>query len=110
MKKILMSHGMDKRELYNVLNASPARLADHVGETFEISAYAITETTNDVTGETSKGFTFKDTDGNYYGTGGKAFVEGIESFVGIMGEDELTRLTVGTKVSRSGREYLIFLA
>lgn len=110
MKKILNSHNLSKREEYNILNVSGKGLSQHVGETFEIKAWALTETEDTASGEIKKGFTFLTPDGEYYGTSSKAFVEGIETFVACLGPEELTTLTVGSRVARNGREYLVFIA
>ena len=110
MRKILKSYNLDKKEAYNVLNMNPERLANHIGETFEVAGYAVTVTEDDQTGEKSYGFTFKTPDGEYLGTGGKAFVEGILTFLECFEPSELNKVTVGSKSSRQGREYLVFIA
>lgn len=110
MRKILKSYNLDKKEAYNVLNMTPERLANHIGETFEVAGYAVTVTEDDQTGEKSYGFTFKTPDGEYLGTGGKAFCEGVLTFLECFEPSELNRVTVGSKSSRQGREYLVFIA
>lgn len=109
MKRILTCNGLDKKEQYNILNVVPARLSDHVGETLKVRGFALTETVND-DGTSSKGFTMVTDEGEYLGTGGKAFVEGIETFLNVFTPEDLTAVTIGSKLSRSGREYIYFIA
>ena len=109
MKKILNSYGLDQKEQYNILNNAPEKLSKHIGETFQVKAWALTETVDD-DGVVSNGFTFVTPDGEYYGTGGKAFCEGIQTFLGVFAPEELTAVTVGVKTSRAGRDYLVFIA
>ena len=111
MAKILSSHGInDKRELYNILNTPAGKMRDHKGERIEVDGFAFVERENTQTGEVTEVFMVKTKDGEILGTSSKSFVDGVKTFIDLLGADELTAFTVGTAVSKSGRDYMIFKA
>ena len=110
MAKITMVHGInDKREQYNLMNTPADKMRNHIGERIEVAGFAFVER-EDKDGVTSKVFMVKTRDGELIGTSSKSFVDGVETFLNLLGADELTEFEVGKAVSKSGRDYLIFKA
>lgn len=111
MKKIIRSYNLeDKKEQYNTLNASAEKLSKHVGERIQVSKWALIENTNEDTGEVSYAFSCTSTDGERFGTNSRAFIEGLNTFLEIFGDDGLDSFEVGSRTSKSGRSYIYFMA
>ena len=110
MKKITQSWNLtDKKEAYNMMNVVAEKMSNHVGERFELTSWAIIETTMD-TGEVSYAFQCKTTEGEYLGTNSKSFLDGIWSFLAVFEPNELNTFEVGQARNKAGRPYLKFIA
>ena len=110
MAKILMAHGIeDKREQYNLMNTPADKMRNHIGERIEVAGFAFVER-DSADGTPTKVFMVKTKDGELIGTSSKSFVDGVETFLNLLGADELTEFEVSKAVSKSGRDYLVFKA
>lgn len=107
--------GADKKLRYNLMKGSGESLSNMIGQRIKgIVAYMVFEQENPETGELQKilKLMVKNEDGStaILGTSSKSFVEGLLDYLVCMESDELTELEVGSKRSRNGRPYIVFIA
>jgi hypothetical protein len=111
MTELIKAWGCDSpKERYNLSKEEGTSLAELAGKEVNISAYLLIRVVNDVSGEVTMRFVCRDTDGHVHGTSGAAFIAGVTEYLAMMGKDDLPAFKVGTKTSKAGRKYIIFLA
>ena len=101
----------DKRQRYNLMEATGTNLRDMVGQRLELKAYMIVETADPATGEMHKALKGETVEGEIFGTSSASFISGMERFLLCMETDACTEMGVGKQRSqKTGHEYLTFIA
>lgn len=87
-------------------SASGESLKGHVGEVFELAAFALYERVDRETGEARLAFSFMTPEGEVYGSGSPAFCDAFSTMLEVFDPDEIKAIRVISKTSKAGREYL----
>ena len=108
---ILRKYGIEnKKDLYNMSIAPGTNMKTLAGQRIQITGYLLTEDADRTTGEMKKTLRVLDTDGKVIGTTSSAFIEGFEKYLEFMDTDVVESFEVGKKLSKQGREYIVFIA
>ncbi len=108
---ILRKYGIEnKKDLYNMSIAPGTNMKTLAGQRIQITGYLLTEDADRQTGEMKKTLKVLDTDGKVIGTTSSAFIEGFEKYLEFMDTDVVESFEIGKKLSKAGREYIVFIA
>ena len=111
MKTMIVNHseGLTAMQLAAMASSKATSLNDVVGVEITVSAWAEFVRED---GENKTDFlVIKDTDGNYYSTISKAFMQAFSAFVDLMsdaGDANDFKFSAGKSKAKSGREFLTF--
>lgn len=98
----------DKFLAYALMQSgSGGSLKDHVGDVFDVAAFALYERIDAETGETKLAFNLITPEGEIYGTGSQAFCDTLQNKVlQVFEPEEIQRLMIVEKISKQGRSYI----
>ena len=98
----------DKFLLYALTQSGTGEsLKDHVGETFDVDAFALFERPDAETGEMKPSFNLITPEGEIFGTGSPAFCDTLANkILTVFDPEEIKRLRVVEKTSKQGRTYI----
>ena len=109
MEIIKKSEGLNSADLYALTKGNDVRkMTDAKGETLDVAKFVLYKD-EDVNGNQMTVLALETVDGAKYATNSKTFVRNFTDIVAIFGEgnEELpTRYVIGSKMSKSNREYL----
>lgn len=109
MEIIKKSEGLNSADLYALTKGNDVRkMTDAKGETLDVAKFVLYKD-EDVNGNQMTVLALETMDGAKYATNSKTFVRNFTDIVAIFGEgnEELpTRYVIGSKMSKSNREYL----
>ena len=109
MEIIKKSEGLNSADLYALTKGNDVRkMTDAKGEVLEVAKFVLYKD-EDVNGNQMTVLALETVDGAKYATNSKTFVRNFTDIVAIFGEgnEELpTRYVIGSKMSKSNREYL----
>ena len=109
MEIIKKSEGLNSADLYALTKGNDVRkMTDAKGETLDVAKFVLYKD-EDVNGNQMTVLALETVDGAKYATNSKTFVRNFTDIVAIFGEgnEELpTRYIIGSKMSKSNREYL----
>ena len=108
---ILNKYGIEnKKDLYNMSIAPGINMKTLAGQRIEIQGYLLTEDADRTSGEMKKTLKVLDKDGKVIGTTSSAFIEGFEKYLEFMDTEVVESFEIGKKLSKTGRDYLVFIA